>query len=192
MNLVSNNSDVRLDVYVSENVPECTRSYIKTLIDDKQITVNGKIVKGEKMLKSINRLRKRKEFAYLYNNGTAKHSEHLTLVYLPTKHRPLKVGFSISKKTGKAWLRNKVKRQLRDSVRNLTDNINSSYNYVFVTKPEITTLNYEQIKNAVDGDVIVLAGKGHEDYQEIKGVKYHMDERELIAEILEAHPEYRN
>ena len=40
------------------------------------------------------------------------------------------------------------------------------------------------LKNACDGDIIVLAGKGHEDYQEIKGVKYHMDERELIAEIL--------
>ena len=34
-------------------------------------------------------------------------------------------------------------------------------------------------------DVIVLAGKGHEDYQEIEGKKYHMDERELIQEILE-------
>lgn len=41
------------------------------------------------------------------------------------------------------------------------------------------------IENAQDGDIIVLAGKGHEDYQEIKGVKYHMDERELIAEIIE-------
>ncbi len=41
------------------------------------------------------------------------------------------------------------------------------------------------IENAQDGDIIVLAGKGHEDYQEIKGVKYHMDERELIAEVLE-------
>ena len=40
------------------------------------------------------------------------------------------------------------------------------------------------IENAQDGDIIVLAGKGHEDYQEIKGVKYHMDERELIADIL--------
>ena len=39
------------------------------------------------------------------------------------------------------------------------------------------------IVNANDGDVIVLAGKGHEDYQEIKGVKYHFDEREAIAEI---------
>ena len=35
------------------------------------------------------------------------------------------------------------------------------------------------------GDIIVLAGKGHEDYQEIKGKKYPMDERVLIQEILE-------
>lgn len=34
------------------------------------------------------------------------------------------------------------------------------------------------------GDIIVLAGKGHEDYQEICGKKYPMDERVLIAEIL--------
>ena len=40
------------------------------------------------------------------------------------------------------------------------------------------------IKNGQDGDVIILAGKGHEDYQEIHGVKHPMDERVLIAEIL--------
>lgn len=40
------------------------------------------------------------------------------------------------------------------------------------------------IANGQPGDVIVLAGKGHEDYQEIKGVKYPMDERVLIAEVL--------
>ncbi len=34
------------------------------------------------------------------------------------------------------------------------------------------------------GDIVVLAGKGHEDYQEICGVKYPMDERVIIAEIL--------
>ena len=38
------------------------------------------------------------------------------------------------------------------------------------------------IKNAEPGDIIVLAGKGHEDYQEIRGVKYPMDERVLIDE----------
>lgn len=40
------------------------------------------------------------------------------------------------------------------------------------------------IENAEEGDVIVLAGKGHEDYQEIKGVKHHMDERELVADVV--------
>ena len=41
------------------------------------------------------------------------------------------------------------------------------------------------ISNGRPGDVIVLAGKGHEDYQEIKGVKYPMDERVLIEEVLQ-------
>ena len=41
------------------------------------------------------------------------------------------------------------------------------------------------IENGQPGDIIVLAGKGHEDYQEIKGVKYPMDERVLIQEVLE-------
>ena len=40
------------------------------------------------------------------------------------------------------------------------------------------------IENGKPGDVIVLAGKGHEDYQEIKGKKYPMDERDIIADIL--------
>ena len=41
------------------------------------------------------------------------------------------------------------------------------------------------IEHGQKGDVIVLAGKGHEEYQEIKGVKYPMDERVLIREVLE-------
>lgn len=40
------------------------------------------------------------------------------------------------------------------------------------------------MEHAQDGDIIVLAGKGHEDYQEINGVKHHFDEREVIADIL--------
>lgn len=40
------------------------------------------------------------------------------------------------------------------------------------------------IENAEKGDIILLCGKGHEDYQEINGQKLHMDERELIEEIM--------
>ena len=41
------------------------------------------------------------------------------------------------------------------------------------------------IDNAGAGDVILLAGKGHEDYQVVGHEKHHMDEREIVAEYLE-------
>ena len=48
----------------------------------------------------------------------------------------------------------------------------------------------EAIKTAVmlaqKGDVILIAGKGHEDYQEIKGVKHHFDDREVVREIFQS------
>ena len=39
---------------------------------------------------------------------------------------------------------------------------------------------------AQKGDVILIAGKGHEDYQEIKGVKHHFDDREEVAKIFQS------
>lgn len=45
-------NNVRLDVFVSERFENCTRSYIKTLIDNNRITVNSKIVKAGYKLKA--------------------------------------------------------------------------------------------------------------------------------------------
>ena len=39
---------------------------------------------------------------------------------------------------------------------------------------------------AQKGDVILVAGKGHEDYQDVKGVKHHFDDKEIIREIFNA------
>lgn len=39
---------------------------------------------------------------------------------------------------------------------------------------------------AKPGDVVLVAGKGHEDYQEINGVKHHFDDKEVLAEIFES------
>jgi len=54
----------------------------------------------------------------------------------------------------------------------------------YVTIPDRKEAIRYCIDNGREGDIIVLAGKGHEDYQEIKGKKYKMDERVLIEEIL--------
>lgn len=47
---------------------------------------------------------------------------------------------------------------------------------------------YQAIKTAAllaqPSDVILIAGKGHEDYQEIKGVKHHFDDHEVVREVM--------
>ena len=55
----------------------------------------------------------------------------------------------------------------------------------YVTIPDRKEAIRYAITNSKEGDLIVLAGKGHEDYQEICGVKHPMDERVLIREIIE-------
>ena len=46
------------------------------------------------------------------------------------------------------------------------------------------------LKALQPGDVIVLAGKGHETYQEIQGVQYPMDEREIVAQYFSSAPSW--
>ena len=67
----------------------------------------------------------------------------------------------------------------------------------------LTGLNAQQMKKVISivdrkeairtacmmaqkGDVILIAGKGHEDYQEVKGVKHHFDDKEVVREIFNA------
>lgn len=52
----------------------------------------------------------------------------------------------------------------------------------YTVEPDRHAAIHYALAHALPGDVIVLAGKGHETYQEINHVKYPMDERELIAE----------
>ena len=54
----------------------------------------------------------------------------------------------------------------------------------YIVIPDRTEAIRYCIENAQDGDIIVLAGKGHEDYQDKNGVKTHYDEREVIANII--------
>ncbi|MCC6932870.1 MAG: UDP-N-acetylmuramoyl-L-alanyl-D-glutamate--2,6-diaminopimelate ligase [Deltaproteobacteria bacterium] len=44
----------------------------------------------------------------------------------------------------------------------------------------------QAIKQARSGDIVLIAGKGHEDYQDVKGVKHHFSDQEICREILKA------
>lgn len=114
------------------------------------------------MLKCENRLKKRKEFGYIYKNGACLHSKYLTLLYTPSKLKKVRIGFSVSKKIGKAYLRNKVKRRLRASLRDKISYLLPSTNYIFLAKAGIDTLDFVAIDKEVQFLIHKLGETSHE------------------------------
>ncbi len=55
----------------------------------------------------------------------------------------------------------------------------------FTVIPNRKEAIFYSIKEHEKGDIVLLAGKGHETYQEVKGIKHHFDEREIVCECLQ-------
>ena len=107
-------------------------------------------IENNSMLIKENRLTKRKEFGYIYKKGRSVYSKHLMLVYVPTKLKNIRVGFSVSKKVGKAHTRNLIKRRLRAIIQDLLkQNLIKTNNYIIVANSSIVELSFEELKNQV-------------------------------------------
>ncbi len=100
------------------------------------------------------RLRKNSQFSYIYKKGERFHTEHFTLFVVKSKYEAYRIGFSVSKKLGKANKRNKLKRRLKEiSRRDL--NIPSFCNYVVLAKEGAAELSFDEIRK----EMIKLFGK---------------------------------
>lgn len=97
------------------------------------------------MLKKQFRLTKRKMFGYIYKNGTPKSADNMVLIFTPAKAKQYKVGFSVSKKIGKAHTRNLIKRRLRESFKLIMPSVDTKHNYVIVAKPSICDKTFNEI-----------------------------------------------
>ncbi len=94
------------------------------------------------------RLKKDKQFSYVYRKGKRAHSEHLTLFSVASKFKTYKIGYAISKKIGKANQRNKLKRRLKEIVR--TGNFaKDNFNYVLMAKVGAAELDFASLKAEV-------------------------------------------
>ena len=78
------------------------------------------------------RLKKEKDFDLVFRKGKRLFSSSITLVYFPSQE--LKVGFAVSKKHGGSVVRNKIKRQLRESFRSFLPKIGQNFFFVFIPK----------------------------------------------------------
>ena len=80
------------------------------------------------------RIKKEKDFNLVFKNGKRLYSNTITLLYFPAKE--IKVGFVVGKKHGKAHVRNRIKRLLRESFRSFVPNLNQNFFFVFIPKQE--------------------------------------------------------
>lgn len=86
------------------------------------------------MLSKINRLKKNKEFNFIYKKGQIAHSESFTIHYVRAFKNFPQIGISVSKTVGNSVVRSRVKRIISEACRK---NINSFAvkNYVITAKP---------------------------------------------------------
>lgn len=109
------------------------------------------------MLEKQYRLKKNKEYNYIYRKGESVYSKVLTVYFVKTKIKPFKVGFSISSKIGNSVIRHKVKRKLTHLFREFITQVNPNYNYIFVARAGIENMTYDQLK--VEMKKVLTKGK---------------------------------
>ena len=92
------------------------------------------------------RLKKNRAFQYVYRKGHSVACRNLVMLAAPG--RELKVGFSVSKKVGKAVTRNKVKRRLRECFRPYLGDVKTGL-YVIVARPSAAEAAFESLRKDV-------------------------------------------
>ena len=102
------------------------------------------------MLKTKNRLKKKKEFSYIYRKGETYFAKDLTLFATKTKFSQSKVGFSVSNKVGNSVVRHKLKRRLSEIVR-VRINSFPVANYIIVAKPSAVEKNFLELVSQIEG-----------------------------------------
>ncbi len=89
--------------------------------------------------------------------GRSGHAKYLSLRYLPSPDAEVRVGIVVSKKVGKAVIRNRVRRRLREALRSLLSSRPCrvtaagapSFELVVIARPEAAQASYQELKNAL-------------------------------------------
>lgn len=94
-------------------------------------------------------LKKNESFRQVYNRGKSMANRQLVLYHLPNNMEENRVGFSISKKYGKAVERNKLRRRLKEILRKCEMD-KAGYDFVFIARLGARELDYHALEKSVN------------------------------------------
>jgi len=95
------------------------------------------------------RLRKNKDFIKTYNKGKSFSNRYFVAVIKKNYGMPLRIGFSISKKYGKAVQRNLMKRRLREIFRDCYPQLKKGYDLIIIVRKSADSLPFQEIKKNI-------------------------------------------
>ncbi|MCR6545645.1 ribonuclease P protein component [Dehalobacterium formicoaceticum] len=102
-------------------------------------------------MKQAYRLKSPKDFRLTYKKGKSLVNPYLVLYFRKNQKNTYRIGFSVSKKVGKAVIRNRVKRKLREICRLNEKLFSIGYDYIFVVRVRSKDASYHKLeKNLLD------------------------------------------
>jgi ribonuclease P protein component len=99
-------------------------------------------------MKNEGRLKKSKEFGYVYKRGKSYADRFLIMYIVPNNSQSNKVGFSVSKKVGNSVVRHHITRLIRESFRLHEDMIETDLDIVVVARAAAKEQDYKSIESA--------------------------------------------
>lgn len=101
------------------------------------------------MLKQEYRLRRRQDFRRVYQRGKSLKDPAFVLCFRPSAKNRLRLGFSVSKKLGKAVERNRIRRKLREACRLELASFSAGYDYILIARMRAKDETVESLRRRV-------------------------------------------
>ncbi|MFV0314294.1 MAG: ribonuclease P protein component [Anaerotignum sp.] len=100
-------------------------------------------------MKFTQSLKKNFQFRYVYNRGKSIANRHLVMYVIKNGTQGNKLGISVSKKVGKSVVRSHVTRLIRESYRNMEDDIKCGYDISVSARNICNTSSYQEIHTSL-------------------------------------------
>lgn len=101
-------------------------------------------------MKKKYRIKKNEEFQEVFQKGTSTANRQFVVYVLERPEQPyFRLGLSVSKKLGKAVVRNRIKRYIRQSFLELRENIATGKDYIVIARIPVADMSYAEAKKSL-------------------------------------------